>query len=356
MRFFYALASSTSAYSCHGLNVNAILISDEDIIKAAFDEACREGVSLESLAGLKAIEHENGYVSYERELTDEDRLRVSIEKLGDDGRLFEVYAANQPDELEKFVRQARHYGIEEDALALMRGEETASRLIVARSKEIIESQSDDWSFDLEDFLERSKADHEVVCKKNIVIDRPSLPAVFTMTRAALIVEGVPIYQRNRVDAFWFLSGMTFKPDMIEGYGWDGIHFDSIRVFPDYSDPMLFRHHGFPGIESLEYTPPEPVIPKPDPNGAWGLVMASTYPVKMEPDIRFATFEDAARALVLYSRDTCIMEYGINKQKYRNELFGTVVALQDGRWVHEPRALARINPKHHLLQGAWRIAP
>lgn len=86
-------------------------MSEDHIIKSASWELEGSGESFESMAGIKWDEEED---KYERELTDEEYLELSVEKLGDDSRTFKIYAATEAGK-EDFIQAARFYGIEDEA-------------------------------------------------------------------------------------------------------------------------------------------------------------------------------------------------------------------------------------------------
>lgn len=86
-------------------------MSEGHIIKAARWELEGSGESFESMAEIKWDEDED---EYERELTDEEYLQLSVEKLGDDSRTFEIYAATEAGK-EDFMQRAKFYGIEDEA-------------------------------------------------------------------------------------------------------------------------------------------------------------------------------------------------------------------------------------------------
>lgn len=84
--------SNTSRNSVHGINIRTTTMSGRDIIRIASEECARQGVSLEDLAGIQMIEDADGNFSPEREMSAAERLQVAVEKLGDDGRMFEIEA------------------------------------------------------------------------------------------------------------------------------------------------------------------------------------------------------------------------------------------------------------------------
>jgi hypothetical protein len=84
------------------------------IVEAAAEELRRCGEALEDLAGIEWVEDEEGNRKPARDLTEEEVLFWSIEKLGDDGRMYEVFPTDERG-AEDFVDEARHYGLEKEA-------------------------------------------------------------------------------------------------------------------------------------------------------------------------------------------------------------------------------------------------
>lgn len=112
----FALFSSTSRNSTKGLRPRIIYTSMDDIITAAYDELRREGRVFEELAGIGWSEDEDGVVRPVRTLTEEEILALSIQKLGDDGRVFEAF---DDSDTALFVEAAEKYDLTEEAKALV---------------------------------------------------------------------------------------------------------------------------------------------------------------------------------------------------------------------------------------------
>jgi hypothetical protein len=81
------------------------------IIAAAAAELRRNGEALEDMAGIPWIEDEDGNTRPARELTYDEQMALSVEKLGDDGRLFLAFSADDPESIAAFHEAAEHYGI-----------------------------------------------------------------------------------------------------------------------------------------------------------------------------------------------------------------------------------------------------
>lgn len=112
----YVLFSSTSRNSSFGIRPVATYMTASSIIEAAAHELAREGGTLENLGGIRWIEDADGNSRPEREITPEERLELSIQKLGDDGRLFEAFDDNSAAE---FIDAAKRYGLDDEARALV---------------------------------------------------------------------------------------------------------------------------------------------------------------------------------------------------------------------------------------------
>lgn len=106
-KYLYVLYSNTSRNSMAGLRPKVTWMSDKDIVEAAAFEMRRSGMSLEDMAGIEWIE---GSEQYARELDYDEVIALSIEKMGDDGRLFRVFT-----EPEGFIEAAQAYGLEDEA-------------------------------------------------------------------------------------------------------------------------------------------------------------------------------------------------------------------------------------------------
>ncbi len=115
---YFVIYSNTSRNGMAGLRSQAMWTFEENIIEAAAFELRRSGESLEDLAGIEAIEDANGDVQYTRELTDEEILSRSIEKLGDDGRLYVTYGTDKAGARD-FIEAAELHGLESDARAIV---------------------------------------------------------------------------------------------------------------------------------------------------------------------------------------------------------------------------------------------
>jgi hypothetical protein len=108
---YFVIYSNTSRNSTAGLRPQVMWMSSDEIIKAAAAELRRSGEALEDMAGVPLVEDADGNVQPARALTYDEQVRLSIEKLGDDGRLFLAFRANSPESIAAFREAAQHYGI-----------------------------------------------------------------------------------------------------------------------------------------------------------------------------------------------------------------------------------------------------
>lgn len=90
--WFYTIQSSTSRDSTIGLRPKiGPMFSAADLIRIAADECTREGTTLEGLAGIEWIEDQDGNSAPARPWNDGEELQTAVDKLDDDGKLFEVF-------------------------------------------------------------------------------------------------------------------------------------------------------------------------------------------------------------------------------------------------------------------------
>jgi hypothetical protein len=115
---YYALASTTSHNSAIGHRPRVMLICESDIIQAAAREARTEGSSIEDSDGVDWVESEDGMFKPARSLTREERLAASVNKLGDDGRIFEIFKTDAKGTA-AFIDTADRYGVGDKARSLV---------------------------------------------------------------------------------------------------------------------------------------------------------------------------------------------------------------------------------------------
>lgn len=115
---YFVIYSNTSCNGSVGLRPKVMFTFDNTIVAAADEEMNRSGGSLEDMAGVEWIEDADGNIQPARELTYDEILALSIEKLGDDGRL---YRAFKPDEVgaAAFIESAEYHGLGDKARAIV---------------------------------------------------------------------------------------------------------------------------------------------------------------------------------------------------------------------------------------------
>ena len=78
----------------------------------------RSGESLEDMAGVEWLEDADGNMQPARELTYAEVLALSIEKLGDDGRLYTTFSTDEVGAA-AFIEAAEYYGLDDEARAIV---------------------------------------------------------------------------------------------------------------------------------------------------------------------------------------------------------------------------------------------
>jgi hypothetical protein len=115
---YFVIYSNTSRNGTAGLHPKVMLMNGKAIIEAAALEMNRSGESLEAMAGVEWIEDSDGNVQPARELTYDEVLTLSIEKLGDDGRLYTTFSADEAGAA-AFIEAAEYYGLDDEARAIV---------------------------------------------------------------------------------------------------------------------------------------------------------------------------------------------------------------------------------------------
>jgi len=113
---YYVLCSHASNSSQGGSKPKVRCYLGREIKGYAAGELQRCGERLEDLAGIEWMEDEDGNVTPARNLTDDEILKWSAEKLSDDGRMWSIFA---PNETAEFVEDATWYGLGDEARALV---------------------------------------------------------------------------------------------------------------------------------------------------------------------------------------------------------------------------------------------
>jgi hypothetical protein len=115
---YFVIYSNTSRYSLAGLQPQVGWSYNKKIIEAAALEMNRSGETLEDLAGVEWIEDADGNMQPTRRLTQDEVLDLSIEKLGDDGRLYSTFNTDDAGAA-AFIETASRYGLDEQARDLV---------------------------------------------------------------------------------------------------------------------------------------------------------------------------------------------------------------------------------------------
>lgn len=106
---FFVIYSETSANSPRGLAPRATIKTRKEIIDLAWSKVDRRGESLGDYS-LSEAASTAGY-------SDDQLLWLSVEELGDDGRLFLIFYES---EVEDFIEDGARFGVLEEARELAR--------------------------------------------------------------------------------------------------------------------------------------------------------------------------------------------------------------------------------------------
>jgi hypothetical protein len=117
-KIYFVIYSNRSRNSSGGLVPRVIWTFDKTIIEAATSELRRAGKSFEDMAGIDLLEDTDGNCKYARELDHNEIVNLSVEKLGDDGRLYMIFDTDA-DSAEAFIQYAATYSLENEARALV---------------------------------------------------------------------------------------------------------------------------------------------------------------------------------------------------------------------------------------------
>lgn len=115
---YFVIYSNTSRNGMAGLRPRVMWTFDKTIIEAAAWEMNRSGESLEEMAGVEWIEDADGNMQPARELTYEEVLALSVEKLGDDGRLYTTFSTDEAGAA-AFIEAAEYHGLDDEARAIV---------------------------------------------------------------------------------------------------------------------------------------------------------------------------------------------------------------------------------------------
>ena len=115
---YFVIYSDTSCNSMAGLRPQVMWTFDNTIVEAAAWEMARRDESLETMAGVEWIEDADGDMQPVRELTYDEVLALSIDKLGDDGRLYTTFSTDEAGAA-AFIEAAEYYGLDDQARAIL---------------------------------------------------------------------------------------------------------------------------------------------------------------------------------------------------------------------------------------------
>ena len=124
MSTYFVLFSDTSRNGTAGLTPRVSIMTTEKIIECAEAEMRRSGESFESMAGIRWVLRRDGDGNLEprRELRPAEILALAVEKLGDDGRMFQIFDADSADATARFIVEAAYHCLEEEARELVERE------------------------------------------------------------------------------------------------------------------------------------------------------------------------------------------------------------------------------------------
>lgn len=115
---FFVIYSNTSRNSMYGLRPQVTWAFGKGIVDFAALEMNLSGESLEDLAGIEWIEDADGNMTPARDLAYGEVLALSIEKLGDDGRMYATFTTDALGAA-AFIEAAEDNGMSEEAHAIV---------------------------------------------------------------------------------------------------------------------------------------------------------------------------------------------------------------------------------------------
>lgn len=115
---YFVIYSDTSRCSMAGLRPQVMWTFEKTIVEAAAWEMNRSGDSLEDMAGVEWIEDADGNIQPARELTYNEVLALSIQKLGDDERLYTTFGTDEAGAA-AFIEAAKYYSLDDKARAIV---------------------------------------------------------------------------------------------------------------------------------------------------------------------------------------------------------------------------------------------
>ena len=118
-QFVFCVYSNTSHNSATGLQPQLMFGERDMLIDAASSELARVGDDFETLAAAKRVGDDDGVLQAARKVSAEERWALTIEQLGRDGRLFEVFD-DTAEGRAKFLDAAEAYGLRVQAASLVK--------------------------------------------------------------------------------------------------------------------------------------------------------------------------------------------------------------------------------------------
>ena len=114
MTTYYSTIQSTGSRTSYGGlgRISTHQFSRRDIIKICYDINVSRDWTAEEHVGIKLIEDKDGNLNYERDLTEEELFQASVERLGDDGKIFEVYDQSSDEKMAKYRLRCEEVGLE----------------------------------------------------------------------------------------------------------------------------------------------------------------------------------------------------------------------------------------------------
>lgn len=121
MATYFVIRSDTGQYGSTVLRPQIQLATDKGIVAEATWELSRKGKTLEDMAGIPLVEDQNGAMGFERELSYEEDLALSVQKLGDDGRVFRIFPTTEAGAAALIEAAGEYSSLESVARAIVRG-------------------------------------------------------------------------------------------------------------------------------------------------------------------------------------------------------------------------------------------
>lgn len=115
---YFVIYSNTSRNGMGGLRPEVMWTFESSIVEAAAWELQRSGESLEDMAGIAWIEDADGNMKPARDLSYDEILAWSVEKLGDDGRVYITFNTDEAGAAE-FIEAAEYHSLGDKARAVV---------------------------------------------------------------------------------------------------------------------------------------------------------------------------------------------------------------------------------------------